>query len=700
MAQPNPREVESRLQLKIDAEMRGILEFTAKRLAARIRRMGSSFSKDIRKAQLDLILKQLDAMLDGTFTGPVTDTLMRQSKAAAEAAEELAETLTAPLYGTLPPALADALTDGLRASADSAIRNAFARTPRALSSRVWSSAKLADGWMHALIQSGLASGLTAREMAAEVYEFASPSTPGGASYAAMRLARTEINNAFHNRQRDAGNRPGVKAIRWNLSGSHRVPDECNLYAERDSYQQGPGVFPVGKVPDKPHPQCFCYLTYITMTSDELLDAMASGDLADELDKRTKANLARVGGKAVNTGSNASTLKFGQIDATADIQKIIRDNEKGASRVVARRFGLSTNDAVSVTVKVRAGGRGVITPGPNADANAKFDERNKPDIKRPTKKVTPGSTTKKATPTKRAPSPAPVPGGDTLAKVGELYNATDEIVDLLVTNRASAPGVLRLRYGLTLAEATNAVQAVMGGRPGFITPKKINLALLKPKRRATPAEDIKRIHKEGNAQVIAELKRQFERLPRTMAELRRVLIVDPKEDNKEADIFKRDTSSSTLAAYWPNQKIIRLHSKIFDSGANRRHKQMQDNKWFSQCGHSGHAENTLAHECGHHIARVMERDSAGFASVANAIAKVLGVEPPRTPLPGYQYEKALDAWVKQHKRVITSTVSRYGSSSYQELLAEIWAEYSTNPKARRMATKVGPMIQAIAESKAD
>jgi hypothetical protein len=127
-----------------------------------------------------------------------------------------------------------------------------------------------------------------------VYQYVSPTTPGGESYAAMRLARTEINNAFHERQLAGANRPGVTGVQWNLSGSHRVPDQCNLFAQRDSHNKGPGVFPVGKVPDKPHPQCFCFLTYVTMKPAEFKRALEQGDFDDELDRRTRANLRRLG----------------------------------------------------------------------------------------------------------------------------------------------------------------------------------------------------------------------------------------------------------------------------------------------------------------------------------------------------------------------------------------------------------------------
>ncbi len=283
MAQPLP-ELTAVTQT-YDARQRVILERTARQIRARITRMGSSFSADIRKAQLTLVLRQIDQMLAGMWTGPTLDAIQAGRKAGAEAAEDAIQTLLAPMYGALPPDVADAVTDGLTLTANNQIERAFARTPRALSAAVYRNAGRDQAKVHDLINTGLASGLNAREMAREVYQYVSPTTPGGASYAAMRLSRTEINNAFHNQQRDGATRIGVKNAVWNLSGSHRVPDECNEYAAVRTYA-------ADAIPDKPHPQCFCYLTYDTLTPEEFASALNAGDFDDELDRRTRANLAR------------------------------------------------------------------------------------------------------------------------------------------------------------------------------------------------------------------------------------------------------------------------------------------------------------------------------------------------------------------------------------------------------------------------
>jgi len=123
-----------------------------------------------------------------------------------------------------------------------------------LSKRLYRSEAMAKGQISRTINNHLARGSSAADLAKDVRGFFNPKVPGGVSYAASRLARTEINNAFHAQaMADVADRPWVNQVRWHLSGSHKVPDECNTYANT-------GLFPADNVPKKPHPNCFCYFT--------------------------------------------------------------------------------------------------------------------------------------------------------------------------------------------------------------------------------------------------------------------------------------------------------------------------------------------------------------------------------------------------------------------------------------------------------
>lgn len=121
-----------------------------------------------------------------------------------------------------------------------------------------------------LIDQALAQQLSAREIAGQVGAFFSPEVPGGTSYAAMRLARTEINNAHHDTTVSlTKDQPWVQGFEWHLSGSHPKPDPCDDLADRSPYKPD-------DVPSKPHPQCLCYLEIIQPDRSTFLRNLASG----------------------------------------------------------------------------------------------------------------------------------------------------------------------------------------------------------------------------------------------------------------------------------------------------------------------------------------------------------------------------------------------------------------------------------------
>ena len=141
-----------------------------------------------------------------------------------------------------------------------------------LSERVYRDGLAQSAKLRDMIDSSLLRGLSVREIASQAFAFIDPLTPGGTSYAAKRLARSEINNAYHQSSiRRAQDSPWVTHMRWNLSSSHPKPDECDQFAHDEHTRGGgSGVFRKGDVPGKPHPQCFCYVTPITVDDDEFV----------------------------------------------------------------------------------------------------------------------------------------------------------------------------------------------------------------------------------------------------------------------------------------------------------------------------------------------------------------------------------------------------------------------------------------------
>lgn len=155
-------------------------------------------------------------------------------------------------------AILEYLLDSADKNVDAMLARVF-QTRQTLSQRVYNSQQLSKGWVEDTINSALARGATAAELAKEVKSMIRPDTKGGVSYAAKRLARSEINNAYHAQAIDsARDKPWLLGMRWKLSDTHKVPDNCNRYAEQDNGLES-GIWPVEMVPSKPHPQCLCYV---------------------------------------------------------------------------------------------------------------------------------------------------------------------------------------------------------------------------------------------------------------------------------------------------------------------------------------------------------------------------------------------------------------------------------------------------------
>lgn len=147
-----------------------------------------------------------------------------------------------------------------------------------LSPRVYRNADLAAGRIDRIVNRGIAQNKSAREIARSVRHLIRPDTPGGVSYSAMRLGRTELNNAFHATSVQAYDaNPFVHAAKWTLSGSHPREDVCDELAESDADKLGAGVFKVEHIPSKPHPNCLCFTTAITIGQDAFNERLLAGD---------------------------------------------------------------------------------------------------------------------------------------------------------------------------------------------------------------------------------------------------------------------------------------------------------------------------------------------------------------------------------------------------------------------------------------
>jgi len=146
----------------------------------------------------------------------------------------------------------------------------------ALSDRIYANGRLSVKQAGKVVERGLALQRSAKEIAFAVRGHFSPVVPGGSSYAAMRLARTEINNAHHSTTlRLSKDKPWVQGWKWHLSSSHPRPDPCDaLAAQEHTDKDNP--------PSKPHPQCLCYVTHLQEDPDVFMNKLVDGKYDDYL----------------------------------------------------------------------------------------------------------------------------------------------------------------------------------------------------------------------------------------------------------------------------------------------------------------------------------------------------------------------------------------------------------------------------------
>jgi hypothetical protein len=218
-----------------------------------------TISARTRRLQLSLAHKEIRNQMNYLF-GDVGNLVRSHRAKAAVAAVDAALLDESKLLARMfkDPIKRKAYADSLRATAERNIEAVVTRvlhTQQPLSRRVYKTRALANGLVSSAINRGLARGDSADDIARAVHNLIDPNTPGGVSYAAIRLGRTEINNAFHAQAiLDAQQKPWITHMRWNLSKVHQEQGcVCEDYA-------AVGLFSLEHVPPKPHPNCRCYVT--------------------------------------------------------------------------------------------------------------------------------------------------------------------------------------------------------------------------------------------------------------------------------------------------------------------------------------------------------------------------------------------------------------------------------------------------------
>jgi hypothetical protein len=287
---PTPLQRYAAVQKVVDKELAAILRDAAnegERILERLLgRTGVGAAVQRRQvAEAVRALRTLQGQMWGHITPAVSAGMARAGMQVAEAENLVNRLLFNPVFGGPIPELERAM----QVRAQVAIKNYQARMDNgiSLSDQVYKSKALSNGLVDKEINRGLLLGRTAKQIASSVRDLINPATPGGVSYAAFRLGRTEVNNAFHRAQINQRiDSPFTTGFKWHLSGSHPTPDECNQYAEKTHFDGGdPGVFRPGDVPGKPHPNCLCYLTTEQISEEEFIQGFISGKYNTYIDEQ-------------------------------------------------------------------------------------------------------------------------------------------------------------------------------------------------------------------------------------------------------------------------------------------------------------------------------------------------------------------------------------------------------------------------------
>lgn len=233
----------------------------------------TNISTQVRTAQLQSSLRALKEEQAALWRTVGSSVAAGREEAAAAAVRIHGGYEAAVLNSRISKQAQQAIIAAREATARSGVEAVTARMTRSqlpLSDKVYRTQALVTGKIDRLVYQGLATNASAARIAADVRGFIDPRTPGGVKYAAQRLGRTEINNAFHAMQVEEAERsPFTTGVLWQVSGSHPEPDECDDYSGT--------VYAPRDVPLKPHPQCLCYTVPQTLSRDDFIKSFQRGE---------------------------------------------------------------------------------------------------------------------------------------------------------------------------------------------------------------------------------------------------------------------------------------------------------------------------------------------------------------------------------------------------------------------------------------
>ena len=103
--------------------------------------------------------------------------------------------------------------------------------------------------------------------------------PPNTTFASMRVARNELSELYFKTSiKDYLENPYIEAVQWLLADNrlkmYGEKCDCNDIAYEDIYGLGRGIYPLDKIPDRPHVMCLC--TVVPITSRKLKKQLEGG----------------------------------------------------------------------------------------------------------------------------------------------------------------------------------------------------------------------------------------------------------------------------------------------------------------------------------------------------------------------------------------------------------------------------------------
>lgn len=245
----------------------------------------NSTGATLKAAQLAVVRKELHVVLSALWGDLGRSVRTGVEAAVVQAAEGAQDVLWQYLgnHGVAMPEFKAAMVQQAKQGIAAVLAKAKNGIP--LSRAVYKTQALTTGQVDRKVSQGLLLGHNAKTIAKSVKDMINPGVAGGVSYAAHRLARTEINHAYQTSQASHyQDEPWTSGMKWNLSKSHPGTDICNVLAEQNLFGLGKGVYPVGQRPDS-HPNCLCYQTPEQEDEDDFVNNFVAGKYNRYLDEK-------------------------------------------------------------------------------------------------------------------------------------------------------------------------------------------------------------------------------------------------------------------------------------------------------------------------------------------------------------------------------------------------------------------------------